>query len=67
MTLQNSFAGAMKIQVVNMAGVLQKQFSVNKPNNIMRTDFSIGELPKGEYLLLIDMNGKKETRKIIKL
>jgi endoglucanase len=67
MTLQNSFAGAMKIQVVNMAGVLQKQFSVNKPNNIMRTDLSIGELPKGEYLLLIDMNGKKETRKIIKL
>jgi hypothetical protein len=50
-----------------MAGVLQKQFSVNKPNNIMRTDLSIGELPKGEYLLLIDMNGKKETRKIIKL
>jgi hypothetical protein len=67
MTLQNSFAGAMKVQVVNMAGVLQKQFSVNKANNIMRTDLSISDLPKGEYLLLIDMNGKKESRKIIKL
>jgi endoglucanase len=67
MTLQNNYSGSMKVQVVNMTGALQKQFLVNKSNNISRTDLSIGDLPKGEYLLMIDMNGKKETRKIIKL
>jgi hypothetical protein len=67
MTLQNNYSGTMKVQVVNMAGVLQKQFTVNKTNNISRTDLSISDLPKGEYLIMVDMNGKKETRKIIKL
>jgi hypothetical protein len=57
----------MKIQIVNTVGAVQKEFRLIKTAGISRNLLSLNNLPKGEYILIVYINGEKETRKIIKL
>jgi hypothetical protein len=65
--LNNAYSGPMKIQIVNTVGAVQKEFRLIKTAGISRNLLSLNNLPKGEYILIVYINGEKETRKIIKL
>ncbi|MGZ3861290.1 MAG: carbohydrate-binding protein [Flavisolibacter sp.] len=67
LSLNNTFTGLMKIQVIGMNGAVQKEFSLNKTSGRYQSNLSIGNLPKGVYTLSIQMNGWKDQKSIIKL
>ena len=66
LSINNSYEGKMKVQILNMIGAVQKQFSLNKANGTSINNLNIGDLPKGQYILLVEVNGHKETKKFIK-
>ena len=66
LSINNSYEGKMNVQILNMIGAVQKQFSLNKANGTAINSLNIGDLPKGQYILLVEVNGHKETKKFIK-
>jgi hypothetical protein len=65
--LNNNYNGQVKVQLWNMAGLLQKQFILNKTTIQSRDVLYLGDLSKGEYILLFEINNERRTEKIIKL
>lgn len=66
--VNNELTGAMRVQVFNMNGVQQKQFSLNKANKgATQTYLSIGSLPRGEYIIRATMGKWTEVAKLVKL
>ena len=64
----SNYIGNAEIHIANLAGVtlLQKQFIINKGNNILYID-GLAKLTKGIYVARLIVNGKTiETKKIIK-
>jgi hypothetical protein len=59
--------GLLKVQLWNVAGVLQKQFTWNKNSPQYRNVIFVGDLPKGEYILRFEINKQVRTEKFIKL
>jgi hypothetical protein len=66
LSINNSHEGKMKVQILNMIGAVQKQFFLNKANGTSINNLNIGDLPKGQYILFLEVNGHKETKKFIK-
>jgi hypothetical protein len=66
LAVNNSYAGKMEVHILNMIGAVQKQFSLSKASGASVSSLHIGDLPKGQYILLVEMNGHKETKKFIK-
>ena len=65
--LENDRTGLMKIEVINMQGAVQKQFSINKTQpGAWPTYLSLGDIPRGNYILRVSMNDWTETRKIVR-
>ena len=51
-----------------MAGVARKQVMLNKPGKgLYQTSLSLGDLPRGEYLIMLNQGNWHESRKVIKL
>jgi len=67
LSLNSGYSGAVKVQVINMTGAVQKQFVFNKANGTSQRSFSIGDLPKGQYILLLETKESKQIQKLIKL
>jgi hypothetical protein len=67
LTLTNSYSGQVKVQIVSMNGVVQKEFAFTKADGSSQNTLSIGNLPKGRYTVTVLMDGRKETRALIKL
>jgi endoglucanase len=67
LTLHNSYSGQVKVQIVSMNGVVQKEFAFTKADGTSQNSLSIGNLPKGRYTVAVLMDGRKETRALIKL
>jgi hypothetical protein len=67
LTLNNSYSGQVKVQIVSMNGVVQKEFAFTKADGASQNTLSIGNLPKGRYTVTVLMDGQKETRALIKL
>src|SRR5215203_1113296 len=67
LTLNNEYKGSMKVQILNMNGAVQKEFAFNKANTLSQNSISTNDLPKGQYILRIQMQGRFETVKLIKL
>jgi endoglucanase len=65
--LNNAYSGNINIQLLNFAGAVQKQYNFSKAAGNSRHVISVSMLPKGEYILLMQINGTRESRKFIKL
>ena len=65
--LNNEYSGNLSVQVFTSNGALQKQVQLNKQKGLSQHTISLGSLPKGEYILMIDMKGRRITKKITKL
>jgi ribosomal protein L14 len=59
--------GIIKVQIWNMAGVLQKQFTRNKTAPQFHDVIFVDDLPKGEYILRLEINNVSRSMKFIKL
>jgi hypothetical protein len=59
--------GLLKVQLWNVAGALQKQFIWNKNTPHYHNIIFVGDLPKGEYILRIEINKQVRSEKFIKL
>src|SRR5215204_4764807 len=66
LTLNNEYKGSMKVQILDMNGAVQKEFAFNKANTLSQNSISTNDLPKGQYILRIQMQGRFETVKLIK-
>jgi endoglucanase len=63
----NELKGQMKVTITSVAGQTVKQFSVQKPQTgTTQSYLSAADLPKGEYILTLTMNGWTQTTKMIK-
>ena len=65
--LNNTYSGTIDIQVLNFAGAVQKQYSFSKAAGSSKHVISVSMLPKGEYILVMKINGTRQSRKFIKL
>jgi len=65
--INNNSKGNMKVRILNMNGALQKEVNLSKQQQLLQTNISIGNLPRGQYLLILEMNGVRETRKLTRL
>jgi predicted esterase len=65
--LDNQRVGKMNVQIFNINGSLQKQFTLSKTAGATQTYLNISDLAKGEYLLKITIGDWTDTKKIIKL
>ena len=65
--ITNDLTGAVSVQVYDMSGGLQKQFSLTKADT-GSTQFylSMGELPSANYIIKVSMNGWTESKQISK-
>jgi dienelactone hydrolase len=65
--LTNELTGAVTVQVYDILGSLQKQFSLSKPDGgTSQYYLSIGELAKATYIIKVTMTGWSESKQIIK-
>jgi endoglucanase len=65
--INNDLTGSVSVQVYDMQGSLQKQFSVAKTEaGASQYYLSIGELASGGYIIKVTMNGWTESKQIIK-
>jgi hypothetical protein len=65
--LNNTYSGNINIQLLNLAGAVQNQYTFSKAAGNSRHVISVSMLPKGEYILMMQINGTMESRKFIKL
>jgi hypothetical protein len=65
--MNNSYTGNVNVQILNIAGAIQKKITLNKTTTRFRHVIYIGDLPQGEYILLFEINNEPRTEKIIKL
>jgi hypothetical protein len=65
--MNNSYTGNVNVQILNIAGAIQKKITLNKATTLFRHVIYIGDLPQGEYILLFEINNESRSEKIIKL
>jgi len=66
--VNNSYTGQMKVQVVDLSGVVQKEFILSKSQaGASQTYLSIGDLKTGEYIITVQIGDWSDTKKISKL
>ncbi|MBO9684317.1 MAG: T9SS type A sorting domain-containing protein [Flavisolibacter sp.] len=66
--LNNSNTGKMKVQVIDISGVTQKEFNLSKnQTGALQTYLSIGDLKAGVYIIRVQIGEWIETKKISKL
>jgi uncharacterized delta-60 repeat protein len=66
LALDNPHTGNFKAQVINSAGMVYKEFNLNKPQGTYQARLSVAGLPAGEYFLRLSGKGWTNTQKIIK-
>ena len=67
LSLNNAYKGNMNVRITTAAGAVVKEFAINKANNKIQSTLTLADLPKGQYILLIQGKEWKETKKLIKL
>jgi poly(3-hydroxybutyrate) depolymerase len=65
--VSSPLTGTMQVQVVNMNGAVQKQYSLQKSAGVSQSYLSAQGLAKGEYLLRVQIGQWTKTVKLIKL
>jgi hypothetical protein len=64
--VNNNLTGNLRVDVVNMQGVIKKSINLNKQAGSNQFYLSLGDLPAGQYILRLAMTDWIETRMIIK-
>ena len=65
--VDNELTGKMTVQIIDMQGKVQKQFTVTKPDaGSSQFYLSIGSLSAGTYILKATMNSWSQSQQIIK-
>lgn len=67
MQINNNYTGAMNVQIVNMAGMIVKQYKLSKALPVSQLNLSVSELPTGTYFVKVQIGKWSDTRKLIKL
>jgi hypothetical protein len=66
--VNNDKTGAMKVQIIDMNGSVNREFNLNKSQaGSMQTYLSAGNLSSGQYILRVSIGDWSETQKITKL
>lgn len=66
--INNANTGTMKVKLIDMSGVVKKEFNLSKNQpGATQTYLSTGNLPTGEYVLVVTIGGWTESRKVSKL
>ena len=67
LSVNNSWQGRMKVEIINQMGVIQKQFTLDK-HNAGAQNFSMAAsgLPRGKYIVRVSMNNNAQALSIIK-
>jgi len=65
--LSNSYSGAVRVEVMNMSGAVQKSFNLSKAEGRALLQLPVGSLPKGTYILRIRMQDQVVTQKLVRL
>jgi endoglucanase len=66
MQIKNNHTGNMNVQVVNLAGIVVKQYKFAKESAVSQVNLSVGELPSGTYLIKLQIGKWTETKKLFK-
>jgi dienelactone hydrolase len=64
--VNNEYNGALRVQVVDVAGRSQKEFRLVKNQPVLQQTLSVSELPKGVYFVTTQMGGQRQTVKLSK-
>jgi hypothetical protein len=67
MQINNNYTGAMNVQIVNLAGMIVKQYKLSKALPMSQVNLSVSELPTGTYFVKVQIGKWNDTRKLIKL
>lgn len=63
----NTYTGKMNVRIVDMSGVVKKQFALTREKaGASQVYLSIGDLPKGQYIVQLVMGETTETKTISK-
>lgn len=65
--INDPHTGIIKVQIWSIAGVLQRQFTRNKTALQFHDVIFVDDLPKGEYILRLEINNVSRSMKFIKL
>jgi hypothetical protein len=67
LSVNNSWQGRMKVEIINQMGVIQKQFTVDKQNaGAQNFSMAASGLPRGKYIVRVSMNNNAQALSIIK-
>jgi endoglucanase len=65
--ISNEFTGSVSVELYNASGILQKQFALSKPDKgRVQYYLSLGQVPAGNYIIKVVMDGWMKSEKIIK-
>jgi predicted esterase len=64
--VNNTLTGNLRVDVINMQGVIRKSINLNKQAGSNQFYLSLGDLPAGQYILRLSMTEWNESRMIIK-
>ena len=65
--VNNTLTGKVNVQVYSISGALQKQISLSKNDvGAVQYNLSIGQLPKGNYIIKVSMNNWTQSKQITK-
>jgi hypothetical protein len=66
--VNNLLTGTMKVQIADMSGSIVKSLTLSKAQSgTIQNYISIGALAQGQYILTVEMDGFKESTKLVKL
>jgi hypothetical protein len=65
--VNNSLTGPMRVQLLDMAGVIRQTVDCQKTGTAFQVDINTASLATGVYIVRIQLGDRMEVRKIIKL
>jgi hypothetical protein len=67
LSIGNAYKGEVKVEIIDMKGVVQKRYAFNKPQaDASQYGVFMGDLAKGSYFIKVSMKGWSQTRPILK-
>ena len=65
--INNSYKGKMTVQVINMSGIIVKQFNLVKNQVVLTENLQVENLKQGNYIIRIQGDKWVEYKKVSKL
>jgi hypothetical protein len=67
LSLSNDYTGSLDVQVVDMSGVVKKDFPLTKAaTGAMQTYLTLSDLPAGNYIVKAAMQQWSQSKQIVK-